>query len=59
LLRRHTKRLCAGIISTRPKRRCHFQATKAEVVVRKFMLAAGKLSEKEFAAWLKENSRRA
>jgi hypothetical protein len=36
-----------------------FQATEAEVVVRKFMLAAGELSEKEFAAWLKENSRRA
>jgi death on curing protein len=36
-----------------------FQATEAEAAVRTIALAAGELSEKEFAAWLKENSRRA
>jgi death on curing protein len=35
-----------------------FQATEAEAAVRTLALAAGELSEKEFAAWLKENSRR-
>jgi len=36
-----------------------FQATEAEAAVRMLALAAGEMSEKEFAAWLKENSRRA
>src|SRR5271155_937705 len=35
-----------------------FEATEAEAAVRTLALAAGELSEKEFAAWLKENSRR-
>jgi death on curing protein len=37
----------------------HFQATEAEAAVRTLALAAGEMSEKEYAAWLKENSRRA
>lgn len=37
----------------------HFQATEAEAAVRTLALAAGDLTEKEFAAWLKANSRRA
>ena len=37
----------------------HFQATEAEAAVRTLALAAGEMSEKEFAAWLKANSRRA
>lgn len=36
-----------------------FQATEAEAAVHTLALAAGEMSEKEFAAWLKENSRRA
>ena len=36
-----------------------FQATEADAAVRTLALAAGELSEKEFAAWLKANSRRA
>jgi death-on-curing protein len=36
-----------------------FQATEAKAAVRTLALAAGEMSEKEFAAWLKENSRRA
>lgn len=36
-----------------------FQATEAEAAVQTLALAAGEMSEKEFAAWLKENSRRA
>ena len=34
-----------------------FQATEAEAAVRTLALAAGELSEKEYAAWLKRNSR--
>ena len=37
----------------------HFEATEAEAAVRTLALAAGEMSEKEFAAWLKANSRRA
>jgi death-on-curing protein len=37
----------------------HFQATEADAVLHTLALAAGELSEKEFAAWLKVNSRRA
>jgi death-on-curing protein len=36
-----------------------FQATEAEAAVRTLALAAGEMSEKEYAAWLKKNSRRA
>ena len=36
-----------------------FHASEAEAVVRTLALAAGELSEAEFAAWLKANSRRA
>jgi death-on-curing protein len=36
-----------------------FQATESEAAVRTLALAAGEMSEKEFAAWLKENSRHA
>jgi death on curing protein len=36
----------------------HFRATEAEAAVRTLALAAGEMSEKEFAAWLKANSRR-
>jgi death-on-curing protein len=36
-----------------------FQATEAEAAVRTLALAAGEMSELEYAAWLKENSRRA
>jgi death on curing protein len=35
-----------------------FQATEAGAVVRTLALAAGEMSEAEFAAWLKANSRR-
>jgi death-on-curing protein len=35
-----------------------FQASEAEAAVRTLALAAGEMSEKEFAAWLKANSRR-
>ena len=35
-----------------------FQAAEAEAAVRTLALAAGELSEKEFAAWLKSNSQR-
>ena len=38
---------------------CHFEATEAEAAVRTLALAAGDMSEKEFTAWLKANSRRA
>ncbi len=36
-----------------------FQATEAEAAVRTLALAAGEMSEVQFAAWLKANSRRA
>jgi death on curing protein len=36
-----------------------FQATEAEAAVRTLALAAGEMSEKQYAAWLKANSRRA
>jgi len=36
-----------------------FQATEAEAAVRTLALAAGEMSEADFAAWLKANSRRA
>ena len=36
-----------------------FQATEAEAAVRTLALAAGEMSEKEYAAWLKANSHRA
>ncbi len=36
-----------------------FQATEVEAAVRTLALAAGEMSEVEFAAWLKANSRRA
>jgi death-on-curing protein len=36
-----------------------FHASEAEAVVRTLALAAGEMSESEFAAWLKANSRRA
>jgi death-on-curing protein len=36
-----------------------FHATEAEAAVRTLALAAGEMTEKEFAAWLKVNSRRA
>jgi death on curing protein len=36
-----------------------FHASEAEAAVRTLTLAAGEMSEKEYAAWLKENSRRA
>ncbi len=35
-----------------------FQATEADAAVRTLALAAGEMSEAEFAAWLKANSRR-
>lgn len=35
-----------------------FQAPEAEAAVRTLALAAGEMSEAEFAAWLKANSRR-
>jgi death-on-curing protein len=37
----------------------HFQATEADAAVRTLALAAGEMSETKYAAWLKENSRRA
>jgi death on curing protein len=37
---------------------CAFHATEVEAAVQTLALAAGELSEKEYAAWLKENSRR-
>jgi death-on-curing protein len=37
----------------------HFQATEADAAVRTLALAVGEMSEAEFAAWLKANSRRA
>jgi death-on-curing protein len=36
-----------------------FQATEAEAAVRTLALAAGEMSQPEYAAWLKANSRRA
>jgi death-on-curing protein len=36
-----------------------FQATEAEAAVRTLALAAGEMTEAEFSAWLKKNSRRA
>jgi death-on-curing protein len=36
----------------------HFQATEAEAAVCTLALAASEMSETEFAAWLKKNSRR-
>jgi death-on-curing protein len=36
-----------------------FQAAEAEAAVRTLALAAGEMSESEFAVWLKANSRRA
>jgi death on curing protein len=38
---------------------CEFHATEAEAAVRTLALAAGVMSEAEYAAWLKANSRRA
>ena len=35
-----------------------FQATEADAAVRTLALAAGEMSETQFAAWLKENSKR-
>jgi death-on-curing protein len=35
-----------------------FQATEAEAAVRTLALAAGEMTEQEFAAWLKTNSRK-
>ncbi len=35
-----------------------FQATEAEAAVRTLALAAGDMTEQEFAAWLKTNSRK-
>ena len=37
----------------------HFHATEAEAAVRTLALAAGEMSEAEYAAWLKKNSRKA
>ena len=37
----------------------HFTANEAEVVLRTLALAAGEMSEAEYAAWLKANSRKA
>jgi death on curing protein len=37
---------------------CEFHANEADAALRTLALAAGEMSEKEFAAWLKENSRR-
>jgi death-on-curing protein len=34
-----------------------FQATEAEVVLRTLALAAGEMTEAQYASWLKENSR--
>jgi death-on-curing protein len=36
-----------------------FHASEADAAVRTLALAAGEMTEKEFAAWLKANSRRA
>ena len=36
-----------------------FQATEADAAVQTLAFAAGEMSEKEFSAWLKKNSRRA
>lgn len=36
-----------------------FHATEAEAAVNTLALAAGEMSEKEYAAWLKKNSKRA
>jgi len=36
-----------------------FQSTEAEAAVRTLALAAGEMSQSEYAAWLKANSRRA
>ncbi len=36
-----------------------FQATEAEAAVNTLALAAGEMTEQEFAAWLKTNSRKA
>lgn len=36
----------------------HFHASEADAAVRTLALAAGEMSEKEFAAWLKANSGR-
>ena len=36
-----------------------FHATEAEAALRTLALAAGKMSEKAYAAWLKANSKRA
>jgi death on curing protein len=37
----------------------HFQATEVEAAVYTLALAASEMSEKQFAAWLRANSRRA
>ncbi|MGA9779441.1 MAG: type II toxin-antitoxin system death-on-curing family toxin [Limisphaerales bacterium] len=37
----------------------HFQATEPEAAVRTRALAAGEMSETQYAAWLKANSRKA
>jgi len=36
-----------------------FEATEADAALRTLALAAGEMSEENYAAWLKENSRRA
>jgi len=38
---------------------CEFHASEADAAVRTLALAAGEMTQAEFAAWLKENSRRA
>jgi death-on-curing protein len=38
---------------------CKFNADEADAAMRTLALAAGELSEKEYAAWLKKNSRKA
>lgn len=37
---------------------CRFEAGEAEAVIRTLALAAGELSENEYAQWLKANSKR-
>ena len=37
---------------------CEFFASEADVVIRTLALAAGEMTEADYAAWLKENSKR-
>ncbi len=37
---------------------CKFFASEADVVIRTLALAAGEMTEADYAAWLKENSKR-